>query len=125
MPALSALNMRLRDDYVVDTQAGVNRWNRVFERGGIDFRITLPHVAFHRHIGEFARLRADVDGTLLTEAAWAAKQAALLPSTEDNLFIAGLMTAVRERGAYASWIAPPRQGIDNRPGDFEYVKIEG
>ena len=125
VPALSALNMRLRDDYVGDTQAGLNRWNRVLERTGIDFRVTLPHVAFHRHIGEFAGLRADTDGTLLTEAAWGAKQANLLPSAEDNLFIAGLMTAVRERGAYASWIAPPRQGIDNRPGDFEYVKIEG
>jgi hypothetical protein len=21
------------------------------------------------------------------------------------------------------WIAPPRIGIDNKPGDFEYVKI--
>ena len=28
-PALSALNMRLRDDYVVDCNAGVGRWNKV------------------------------------------------------------------------------------------------
>jgi benzoyl-CoA 2,3-dioxygenase component B len=34
------------------------------------------------------------------------------------------MRPERERGAFASWIAPPRHGIDNRPGDFEYVKIE-
>jgi benzoyl-CoA 2,3-dioxygenase component B len=27
-------------------------------------------------------------------------------------------------GTYASWIAPPRIGIDNKPGDFEYVKLE-
>jgi benzoyl-CoA 2,3-dioxygenase component B len=26
-------------------------------------------------------------------------------------------------GEYASWIAPPRMGIDNKPGDFEYVKL--
>jgi benzoyl-CoA 2,3-dioxygenase component B len=24
---------------------------------------------------------------------------------------------------FASWIAPPKVGIDNKPGDFEYVKI--
>ena len=28
------------------------------------------------------------------------------------------------RARYASWIAPPRIGIDNKPGDFEYVKLE-
>jgi benzoyl-CoA 2,3-dioxygenase component B len=26
-------------------------------------------------------------------------------------------------GKFASWIAPPKVGIDNKPGDFEYVKI--
>src|SRR5260221_5450129 len=32
-PALSALNMRLRDDYVADAQSGVERWwNRIIER---------------------------------------------------------------------------------------------
>jgi benzoyl-CoA 2,3-dioxygenase component B len=29
-----------------------------------------------------------------------------------------------EPGKFASWIAPPKVGIDNKPGDFEYVKIE-
>jgi benzoyl-CoA 2,3-dioxygenase component B len=31
---------------------------------------------------------------------------------------------VREAGRYAGWIAPPKVGIDNKPGDFEYVQIE-
>src|SRR5271155_4256202 len=35
VPALSALNMRLRDDYVADAAAGVSRWNRVFAQTGI------------------------------------------------------------------------------------------
>jgi benzoyl-CoA 2,3-epoxidase subunit B len=26
-------------------------------------------------------------------------------------------------GRFAGWIAPPRAGVDNKPGDFEYVKI--
>jgi benzoyl-CoA 2,3-dioxygenase component B len=34
------------------------------------------------------------------------------------------MHAETEPGSYAGWIAPPRQGIDKLPGDFEYVKIE-
>src|SRR6186713_1898123 len=53
VPALSALNMRLRDDYVKDCQKGVDRWNRVIHALGIPFEIRLPHVAFNRKIGEF------------------------------------------------------------------------
>ena len=34
------------------------------------------------------------------------------------------MVPVREKGWYAGWIAPPKVGIDNKPGDFEYVQIE-
>ena len=33
------------------------------------------------------------------------------------------MTPVSEPGKFANWIAPPRLRIDNKPGDFEYVKI--
>jgi len=29
-----------------------------------------------------------------------------------------------EVSKFAPWIAPPKVGIDNKPGDFEYVKIE-
>ena len=53
-PALTAINMRLRDDYVTDCAKGVERWNKVIEKAGVKFRLELPHVAFHRHIGEFA-----------------------------------------------------------------------
>src|ERR1700744_6222335 len=59
VPALSALNMRLRDDFVEDAAAGVVRWNRVLERAGTAFRITLPHVAFNRRIGEFSTIHTD------------------------------------------------------------------
>jgi benzoyl-CoA 2,3-dioxygenase component B len=33
------------------------------------------------------------------------------------------MRQVLEPGKFAGWIAPPRVGIDNKPGDFEYVKL--
>ena len=123
VPALSALNMRLRDDYVQDCQGGVNRWNKVIEKAGIPFRLTLPHVAFNRKIGEFAAIHADPEGRVVDAATWAANRDRWLPSTEDNLFIESLMRPVHEKGAFAPWIAPPKVGIDNRPGDFEYVKL--
>ena len=39
VPALTALNERLRDDYIHEIQAGVDRWNRVIENAGISFRL--------------------------------------------------------------------------------------
>jgi len=124
VPALSALNMRLRDDYVADATSAVERWwNRIVERAGTAFHITLPHVAFNRRIGEFAAIEADPEGNLLTTADWMRRRAEFLPSAEDDAFVASLMTPVREPGKFASWIAPPRTGIDSKPGDFEYVKL--
>jgi benzoyl-CoA 2,3-dioxygenase component B len=40
-------------------------------------------------------------------------------------FIESLMKPQTELGKFASWIAPPKVGIDNKPGEFEfeYVKI--
>jgi benzoyl-CoA 2,3-dioxygenase component B len=124
VPALSALNMRLRDDFVSDTRGGVRRWNQVIEKSGYAYRLTLPHVAFNRRIGEFATANADPAGHLLTAAAWQARRGEFLPTAEDGEYIDSLMVPVREPGRYAGWIAPPKVGIDNQPGDFEYVQIE-
>jgi len=62
-------------------------------------------------------------GELLDEAAWAKRRDAFLPSKDDGDFIAALMTPVSEPGQFANWISAPKVGIDNKPGDFEYVKI--
>jgi benzoyl-CoA 2,3-epoxidase subunit B len=123
VPALSSLNMRLRDDFVGDCEGSLTRWNKVIEKAGYAFRLALPHVAFNRRIGEFAGLRADAAGQVMPDAEWDAVSAGLLPSTEDNLYITSLMQPALETGAFAGWIAPPNAGIDNKPGDFEYVKI--
>ena len=122
-PALSALNMRLRDDYVGDCNNGVGRWNKVIADLGIPFEMKLPHVAFHRHIGEFSKIRADVTGNRLSDADWAGRRDEFLPSDEDRDFIESLMQPQLEPGKFAGWIAPPKVGIDNKPGEFEYVKI--
>jgi benzoyl-CoA 2,3-dioxygenase component B len=123
VPALSALNMRLRDDYVVDCQGGVGRWNKVIEKSGIAFQLHLPHVAFNRKIGEFNKVHADPEGRVMEAGAWAAKRDAWLPSQDDNLFVTSLMQPVDATGSYAGWIAAPKVGIDNKPGHFEYVKL--
>src|SRR3954453_20818202 len=61
-PALTALNMRLRDDYTSDCAKGIERFNKIIERIGVDFRLALPHVAFHRDIGEFRDVQATPAG---------------------------------------------------------------
>ena len=95
VPALSSLNMRLRDDFVADTEAGIARWNRVLERAGIAFRIRLPHVAFNRRIGEFAAAHADTEGSLLDAAVWDAREDTMLPTADDYRFVDSLMKPVR------------------------------
>src|SRR5690606_41710279 len=68
---------RLRDDYVADCAAGVGRWNRVPEKFGIPFQLKLPHVAFHRQIGEFSKVETDLDGNVLSAEAWEKSKGAL------------------------------------------------
>jgi benzoyl-CoA 2,3-dioxygenase component B len=122
-PALTALNMRLRDDYTNDCAKGVERWNKIIAREGVNFRLELPHVAFNRHIGEFRDVHATPSGVLLSDGDWAKARDSYLPSASDGEFIDSLMKPETEPGKYAGWIAPPRIGIDSKPGEFEYVKI--
>jgi len=123
-PALTALNMRLRDDYTNDCAKGLLRWNKIISTEGVDFKFELPHVAFHRMIGEFKDIQAMPNGELIDDATWNKRKDEWLPSQADGDFIASLMKSETEAGKFAGWIAPPRIGIDNKPGDFEYVKIE-
>jgi benzoyl-CoA 2,3-dioxygenase component B len=115
--------MRLRDDYAADCAKSVERWNKIIARTGLDFTLTLPHVAFCRHIGAFRDVCATPSGELIDKGHWARGKDQWLPSLQDGDFIATLMTPVKEPGQFASWIAPPKVGIDNKPGDFEYVKV--
>ncbi|MEL7116419.1 MAG: benzoyl-CoA 2,3-epoxidase subunit BoxB, partial [Pseudomonadota bacterium] len=123
VPALTAINMRLRDDYKRDASGGLRRWNRVISKAGIDFELTLPHESFHRKIGVFKDHPFDPEGTLLSQDAWDKRAPEWLPTKADGDFIQSLMVPCYEPGQYASWIAPPKVGIDNKPGDFEYVKL--
>jgi len=122
-PALTAVNMRLRDDYVRDAAGGVGRWNKAIERAGVPFALKLPHEGFHRQIGIFSGVPVDPDGQILERAEWDARRDDWLPTKADGDFVQSLMQPCYEPGKYASWIAPPKVGIDNKPGEFEYVKL--
>ena len=70
-------------------------------------------------------IHADPDGAILSDANGSAVASEFLPSADDDAYVASLMRPVTEPGAFAPWIAPPRAGIDGKPGNFEYVKLQG
>jgi len=123
VPALTALNERLRDDYVKDVEAGVGRWNKVIEKAGIDFRFKLPHKGFHRYIGLFNATHVSPEGKVVDDAEWTSKQPDWMPSDIDRAYIHSLMGAVTEPGKFANWISPPGRGVNNQAVDFEYVRF--
>jgi len=123
VPMLNALNEVLRDDFIKDSAGGVNRWNRVIEKAGLAFRLSLPHKAFNRHIGSFANLRVSPEGKAISETDWAAHVDQWLATEEDRAYVASLMGRVVETGKYANWIAPPAIGINKQPVDFEYIRF--
>jgi benzoyl-CoA 2,3-dioxygenase component B len=123
-PALTTLNARLRDDYTREVQASVDRWNKIPERFGIPFRLTLPHVGFHRKIGSFEGHHLSPAGHVISKDDWERRSAAWLPSVEDHVFVSSLMGRVIEPGKFANWIAPTTRGINNLPAEFEYVRFD-
>ncbi len=122
-PALTAVNERLRDDYIADCQRGVDKWNRVIRDAGIDFELKIPHRAFNRNIGNFAGIRATPDGEIITEDRWDGERAHWLPTDGDQAYVAALMAPVTEPGKMANWIAPPAKGINGNPLDYAYVRF--
>lgn len=124
VPLLNALNEVLRDDFIRDSVAGIGRWNKVIEKAGLPFRLTVPHKAFNRHIGSFAGIRVSPDGRLVSDSEWAAHVDRWLPSESDRAYVTSLMGRVVEPGRFAHWIAPPAIGVNKQPVDFEYVRFD-
>ena len=123
VPALSSINARLSDDFIADCNNVLKRWNWALKAHDIDFRLSLPHRAFNRAVGEFAEVHATPQGEIISETQWAERHGEWLPSEADMGYILSLMEPCREPGKFAGWIAPPRAGINGMPGDFEYVKL--
>ena len=121
--ALTGLNTDLRREYISDCQSGVNRWNKILAETGLPQRLKLPHVAFNRKVGVFAGIEASPEGEILSADEWAQRSGAWLPTDVDKTHVRSLMQPVHERGKIAAWIAPPRNGINGKPFDYEYVHL--
>ena len=123
-PALSALNMRLRDDYVADCQYR----RRPLEQG--DRRASASRSRSSCRTSPSTATSANSRAPTPMSTAISSRppngrkrRTDFLPSAADKDFIESLMQPEFEPGKFAGWIAPPKVGIDNKPGDFEYVKI--
>ncbi len=123
VPLRNALNEVLRGEYVNDCERGLARWNRILAEEGIEERLYLPSCRFHRHVGEYAGHHFDICGAAISPAEFAQHTDRWLPAMEDRETVRSLMTPVTEPGKIAYWIAPPKSGINQRPFEFEYVRL--
>jgi benzoyl-CoA 2,3-dioxygenase component B len=121
--ALVGLNTDLRREYISDCQNGVNRWNRILDDAGLPQRLRLPHVAFNRRVGAFAGIEATPDGERISVDEWERRKGEWLPTDVDKTHVRSLMQPVYQRGKIAAWIAPPRQGINGKAFDYDYVHL--
>ncbi|MDQ2723854.1 MAG: benzoyl-CoA 2,3-epoxidase subunit BoxB [Actinomycetota bacterium] len=123
VPALTALNLDLRDEYVADCENGVRRWNQALEDAGLEQRLFLPHEGFNRKVGNFAGHFVSPAGVVITEDEWEANVDDWLPLAGDRAKVAELMVAHYEPGEFAGWIAAPKTGINDQPVEFDYVHL--
>jgi len=120
---LAALNETLRDDYALDCQKGLVRWNRLVAEGGVEFEFRLPYLGFHRQVGTFRGYNVTPDGQIVDDNEWNTGVGRWLPTDADRAHVQSLMVAVTQPGKIAGWIAAPTSGIHQKPFEFEYVKI--
>ena len=121
----NAMNEVLRDWYVGDCQAGIDRWNKILEQYGMSDRLYLPDKKFSRGIGIFTGFHFDPQGTPLTPEQWERRQSEWLPSEADKDYLKSIMVKpVFEPGVFANYIAPPRRGVNRMPANFRYVRTE-
>ena len=123
VPMRNALNEVMRESYLKDCEIGLKRWNRLIERAGHAFRLTLPSTRFRRSIGSWVGLPVDPQGKLLSKEEHARRLHEWIPSDTDRVFVSSLMRRVVEPGKMAGWIAPPERGINNLPVEYEYVRL--
>jgi benzoyl-CoA 2,3-dioxygenase component B len=121
--ALVGLNTDLRREYIADCEGGVKRWNKILESAELPHRLYLPHPAFNRKVGAYAAIEASPQGERISPDEWQRRQREWLPTDVDKTHVRSLMRPVHERGKIASWIAPPRNGINGKPFEYEYVRF--
>jgi benzoyl-CoA 2,3-epoxidase subunit B len=117
-----AVNLAVRTAYQEDCQGAIDRWNKIVADLGVAFR--LPSSRFHRGVGTFAGAFFDLDGNRISETEFRRREPELLPSAADREYVRSLMAhPVMKPGQFAGWISPPARGIDGRPVEFEYVRV--
>ena len=123
IPLRRAMNAVLLDAYIADCKRIVDRWNRDLEKVGVQERVYLPDHKFNRHQGIYSGFRFTPSGELIDEATWTHKHTDWLPTQQDRDYVRSCMVKVHTPGKFANYIAPPQQGANNQPIDFEYVKF--
>ncbi|MCU1230365.1 MAG: boxB [Acidobacteria bacterium] len=123
VPLRNAMNEVLRSAYVRDCENGVKRWNKIIEKGGINFELRLASPRFRRSVGAWSNVPTDPAGNSISAESFAGQIANWIPTPDDQAFVQSLMQPVLEQGKVAAWIAPPDRGINNLPVDYEYVRV--
>ncbi|MBK6512802.1 MAG: benzoyl-CoA 2,3-epoxidase subunit BoxB [Polyangiaceae bacterium] len=125
VPLRNAMNEVLREEYVADSQRGLDKWNRVIEKAGFSFRFKLPHKRFHRASGIYAGLTFDPEGRPISREEWEAKKDEWVPSPADDAYVLSLMQKpIYDPNQMANWIAAPPRGIKGQPVNYAYVRHE-
>jgi benzoyl-CoA 2,3-dioxygenase component B len=120
----NAMNEVMRSSYIRDCENGVKRWNKIIEKAGVKFELSLPSSRFRRSVGSWANIPTDPAGNPISPEAFAANMPNWIPTAEDQAFVASVMKPVLETGKVANWIAPPERGINNLPVEYEYVRLD-
>src|SRR5215472_11313897 len=103
IPMRNAMNEVTRNSYVRDCEIGVKRWNRLIEKAGSSFRLTLPSTRFRRNIGNWAGVPTTPEGVPIRAEQFAAHLNQWLPNESDRAFILSLMNGVHQQGKMAAW----------------------
>jgi benzoyl-CoA 2,3-dioxygenase component B len=123
IPLRRAMNALLLDAYHADSARIADRWNRILARYGVGTKLVLPSVRFNRQIGIHAGKWYNPGGEPIGKEEWDRRQSEWFPGDADRTYVRSCMVPALEPGKFANWIAPPAQGINERPVEFEYVKL--
>jgi benzoyl-CoA 2,3-dioxygenase component B len=124
VPLRNAMNEVLRDEYVEDCERACRNWNRTIADTGLTgFELSIPSRRFNRSMGLYAGQSFDLRGNPISAEEFERNRNAWLPTSEDRAYVRSLMKPVYEPGKFASWIAPPKKGVQDKDIDYEYVKF--
>ncbi|MEO6594183.1 MAG: benzoyl-CoA 2,3-epoxidase subunit BoxB, partial [Planctomycetota bacterium] len=70
-----------------------------------------------------AGFRFSPAGELIDEATWTHNHTEWLPTQTDRDYVQSCMVKVTEPNKFANYIAPPQNGVNDKPIDFQYVQF--